>query len=195
MTLEVSLLGEEAISKRFKSSIHYISSSMISGSLTGFLYTLLIFILFSWLPFLIKMLVFISIVVLYLLNELKIIKIKTPQREWQIPASWVRGSTTKNMWVWGLVLGAGIFTYMPYVTFYLMYMYIGLFLNPTYGLLYGLIYGFSRALPTILITIKNSELEMLEIKKLYMKKTRMFKVLNGLSLFTLFLFLITTTFL
>jgi len=168
---------------------HYALASTLSGTLTGFIYASLIFVLFSWVPHFVKIFFFSVIVGLYLLSELKIIQLKIPQRKWQIPISWVKGSTKRNMWIWGVILGAGIFTYMPYVTFYLLYIYIGLFKEPSSGMLYGMFYGFFRAMPSILLCIKRSELDMVNLQKLYKKKDGLFKLTNVFSLLFLFVFI------
>ncbi|WP_153047510.1 hypothetical protein [Paenibacillus sp. EZ-K15] len=190
MTLEVSLLGEENYKTRIKCWINYLTASSLSGALAGFLYTLLIFVVFSWLPYTLKMVFMIIIVGLYMMHDYKIINLKVPQRKWQIPATWVSGSSVRNMWVWGSILGAGIFTYLPYMTFYLVYIYVGLFKDPTFGMLFGLVYGFSRAVPTILFSINRTELEMEKIKSLYKKKNGFFKFANGISSMLFLIFLI-----
>ncbi|MFE0554484.1 hypothetical protein ACFW1P_00935 [Paenibacillus sp. NPDC058910] len=190
MTLEVSLLGEENYKTRIKCWINYLTASSLSGALAGFLYTLLIFVVFSWLPYTLKMVFMIIIVGLYMMHDYKIINLKVPQRKWQIPATWVNGSSVRNMWVWGSILGAGIFTYLPYMTFYLLYIYVGLFKDPTFGMLFGLVYGFSRAVPTILFSINRTELEMEKIKSLYKKKNGFFKFANGISSMLFLIFLI-----
>lgn len=190
MTLEVSLLGEETFKKKIKVCSHYLLASTISGAISGFLYTLFIFVIFSWIPNFIKMVLFIIILGLYTLDHFNIIKVKFPEREWQIPVDWVNGKTVHNMWVWGVILGAGIFTYMPYVTFYIFYAYIGLFLNPLIGMLFGIIYGISRALPTIIFALKNKELEMKQIQKIYQNKTKKYKYINGFSMLIFFIFML-----
>ncbi|MGO4789920.1 hypothetical protein AB4124_21155 [Paenibacillus sp. 2KB_20] len=190
MTLEVSLLGEENYKTRIKCWINYLTASSLSGALAGFLYTLLIFVVFSWLPYTLKMVFMIIIVGLYMMHDYKIINLKVPQRKWQIPATWVNGSSVRNMWVWGSILGAGIFTYLPYMTFYLLYIYVGLFKDPTFGMLFGLVYGFSRAVPTILFSINRTELKMEKIKSLYKKKNGFFKFANGISSMLFLIFLI-----
>ncbi|RTR28122.1 hypothetical protein EKG37_17630 [Robertmurraya yapensis] len=189
MTLEVSLLGEETFKKKIKVCCHYLLASIISGAISGFFYTLIIFVFFSWIPHLIKMAIFTLMLGLYTLDHFNIIKVKVPERKWQIPVEWVKGKTVHNMWIWGLILGAGIFTYLPYATFYILYIYIGLFLNPVIGLLFGIIYAFSRALPTILVALKNKELELIQIKKLYQNKTKKYKYFNGFSLLIFFVFM------
>lgn len=63
----------------------------------------------------------------------------------------------RNMAVWGLILGAGIFTYIPHITFHLLYLYLGFFKEPVYGLLFGALYGFSRAIPTAFLGMTGNQ--------------------------------------
>lgn len=55
------------------------------------------------------------------------------------------------MIVWGAILGAGIFTFIPHITFYLLYIYLGFFHGFSEGVVFGAIYGISRGLPSIII--------------------------------------------
>lgn len=190
MTLEVSLLGEETLKDKIKCFTHYMFASMISGALSGFLYTIIVYLLLSWIPNLIKIVLLGIFIAIFLLNEMRIFKFKLPQREWQIPANWVSGPSIRNMWVWGLILGAGIFTYMPYATFYVLYIYLGMFKEPYWGILIGMLYGFFRSLPSFMFTSKKVKMNIKEIKTLYLNKGKMFKFLNGLSLLILLGFLI-----
>ncbi|ANA83020.1 hypothetical protein C7121_18065 [Paenibacillus glucanolyticus] len=185
MTFEVSLLGEKTLKTRMKCWANYLTASSLSGALSGFLYTLLLFVVFSWLPYILKMIFMIVLVGLYILHDFKILNLKVPQRKWQIPASWVNGPPVRNMWVWGSILGAGIFTYLPFMTFYILYIYIGLFKDPTVGLLFGFLYGFSRAMPTILFSLRK-ELDVTKVRSLYKNKSGFYKSINGIAS-TLFL--------
>lgn len=58
------------------------------------------------------------------------------------------------MGIWGTVLGAGIFTYNPHATLYILYISIGLLYTPTVGLMVGGVFGISRALSSIAIAIR-----------------------------------------
>ncbi|MFE7064504.1 hypothetical protein ACFVAD_20425 [Sutcliffiella sp. NPDC057660] len=182
VTLEVSLLGEETLKRKISVSFHYFLASTISGSISGFLYTSMIFVVLSWIPFSIKGGIFSILLFVYTLDAFKLIKIKLPENKWQIPSEWFKGSTIQNMWVWGLILGAGMFTYMPYATFYILYIYIGLFMNPIYGFAFGFVYAFSRALPTVIVLLSSKKVEMKDVKRLYVNKTNTFLYLNGLTL-------------
>ena len=104
-----------------------------------------------WMTDTAKLTILLCIVFLYLLKEFGFITMPAPQMKWQIPASWLNHSPLINMSIWGLILGAGIFTYNSHISLLLPYLYIGLFLHPTIGILIGLMYGAARALPSIVL--------------------------------------------
>ncbi|EGL82976.1 hypothetical protein CathTA2_1533 [Caldalkalibacillus thermarum TA2.A1] len=127
--------------------------ALLGGGIAGFCITALIFLLTFWFPAPFKLLIVLLLGMLFILYEFKVIRLNLPQFKWQIPASWLRASQTKNMMVWGFILGAGFFTYVPYTTFYMLYVYIGIFEQPYSGLLFGMVYGLSRTLPTLAIVL------------------------------------------
>lgn len=102
-------------------------------------------------PIILKIWLLVIIASIFLLNELGVILVDVPQIKKQIPATWVRNTPLHNMMIWGSSLGAGIFTYNPHATFYILYLYIGFFKQPYIGLVGGLMYGVSRWIPTVLI--------------------------------------------
>lgn len=154
MTLAVLPLGEkDKWRSLFTRYFVYLFFASVSGSLSGFIITMIIFLFTFWVPYLIKMILFLFLVLLFILHEFFLIKLNIPQRKWQIPSSWLKMTQTKNMIVWGIILGPGIFTYLPYTSFYILFLYIGFFMPPYYGLLFGLIFALSRTIPTLLLAI------------------------------------------
>ncbi len=83
----------------------------------------------------------------YSMHELGFIRLPVPQVPWQVPAQWLRYGAYGQALLYGLVLGADIFTFMPHATFYVL-----LLLEATLGLkggaTLGVIYGFARLTPT-----------------------------------------------
>lgn len=157
--MELLTLGERRKwSTFFKSVSSYTVSAVFAGGIIGFVSTLFIFLLTFWVPNQIKELVILVIFSLLLLHELKIIKLKLPQNQWQIPSSWLIYKSQKNMIIWGVILGAGIFTYIPNVSFYLLYIYLGFFYLPNEAILFGMLYGFSRVLPSIIYVLWKTNL-------------------------------------
>lgn len=152
MTLTVAPLGEAVKCKDlWARSVVYMMAASVSGAIVGFIITALVYVLTFWIPMSIKIWLLILLSAMYLLKEIGWTALWVPQVKWQIPTSWMSQTPLKNMAVWGLILGAGIFTYSPYSVFYISYFYIGLLYPPYVGLLWGVMYGISRCLPTILL--------------------------------------------
>jgi hypothetical protein len=93
-----------------------------------------------------------AVSILYALHELNIIRLPNPQKGWLVPKSWQRWGRLVGNTLYGYVLGMGIFTYIPFGSFYLLLMWelvVGMF-SIKAAVLLGVIYGFSRGLPAIL---------------------------------------------
>ncbi|MFD1425622.1 hypothetical protein JOD24_000295 [Kroppenstedtia sanguinis] len=140
--------GRDSIGVFSKKILIYTASLMGSGAVFGFLYTIFFFLLGSLLPIPLKTMILSSLVLLYTLHEGGVISLKVPQHHWQIPSTWVNRGDGRDLMVWGWILGAGIFTYIPHISFYILYLFTGFFLDPLTGILMGALYGFSRMLPT-----------------------------------------------
>lgn len=134
-------------------SIIFIFSSMLSGAVIAFIITFILSLVTLWIPQNLKFILILIILFLFILHELKLIQLKLIQNHWQIPASWLVFGTKGNMLIWGLILGGGIFTFIPNIAFYLLYIVLGLFYNPLIGILMGALYGVSRTLPTIIYSL------------------------------------------
>lgn len=137
----------------------YTISAVFFGAVFGFLFTIIIYLFGYWFPDLIKYTLLLGLLIAYVFHELGIIKLKVPQHHWQIPESWVNYSPKLNMFIWGIILGPGIFTYIPHSTFYILYLYIGLFNEPIVGFIFGAVYGLSRVMPSIILSgIRNTKI-------------------------------------
>lgn len=130
--------------------IIYLISLSVSGAILGFLLTIILNILTFWISEIFKVYIALTILILLVFIELGILKFKLPQNKWQIPSSWVNFSPKINMFIWGTILGAGVFTYIPNISFYLLYLYLGFFAQPYQGLIYGSLYGIFRGLPSLI---------------------------------------------
>lgn len=175
MTYSVVPLGEVVKWKDFWARVSiYLLFISISGALLGLILSIIVYLVGFWMPLFLKLWLLMAITAVYLMHELGLIHVGVPQIKKQIPTSWVRNSPLQNMMVWGSILGAGIFTYNPHATFYILYLYIGFFKEPYVGLIAGLIYGVGRWLPTTLIAgLRNliNRKEPYDLDKLYLKKT------------------------
>lgn len=157
MTLAVLSSGTEEKRCRFLfDAVVFLAACTVSGGFTGFIYAAIVYSVANWLPFHVKAVVLGFITLLFLLNQFGWLRLHVPQRHWQIPVSWVNKGTMRDMVVWGVILGAGIFTYIPFVTFYLTYVYIGFFMVPSIGFWAGMMYGVSRALPTMVLAMQRN---------------------------------------
>src|SRR5438874_11013744 len=89
---------------------------------------------------------------IFALKELNILRIKTPQVGWQVPASWMRPSRVLGNTLYGIVLGAGIFTFIPFANFYLLLMWevaAGV-VSLQAAVLLGMVYGVSRGVTAVM---------------------------------------------
>jgi|SRR5215203_5639182 len=89
---------------------------------------------------------------IFALKELNIIKLPELQVGWQVPQSWMRPSRTLGNTLYGIVLGAGIFTFIPFASFYLLLMWevAAGAASIEAAVTLGLIYGFFRGVPAVL---------------------------------------------
>ena len=87
-----------------------------------------------------------AITLAYAIHEVGLIRLPVPGREWQVPAHWVRNSFYRSAAVFGGTVGLGIFTRVPYASLPILFVWLFVSGNVTYGALAGLIYGAARAL-------------------------------------------------
>lgn len=85
----------------------------------------------------------------YGLHELGFIRLPMPQIVWQVPASWGRFGWTAESLLFGVVLGAEVFTFMPYASFYMLVL-LEAALGAKGGAVLGIVYGVARITPTTL---------------------------------------------
>ncbi|PYZ94982.1 hypothetical protein CR194_05555 [Salipaludibacillus keqinensis] len=153
--MAVASLGEgRKLTYFWLKSLTYIFVSLLAGALFGLVISLMVHVGAFLVPDHVQGILFSVILGVYLLKSVGIVQVPHPQRKWQVPPSWVDRSPFLNMTIWGSILGAGVFTYIPYVSFWLMYVYIGLFLTPFVGFWLGLLFGFVRAFSSVMYAAK-----------------------------------------
>ena len=88
----------------------------------------------------------------FALQELSFIKLPMPQIGWQVPKSWQKSSRLTGNTLYGIVLGAGIFTYIPFASFYLLLMWemVAGAVSLQAAVLLGMTYGLFRGIPAVL---------------------------------------------
>ena len=116
------------------------------------------------------------------LHELNIIQIATPQRRWQVPAAWSNHGKSLQLLLYGLFLGADIFTLMPYATFYVL-----LLLEATLGMqggaALGAVYGLVRALTALWgIGLSRHQRDTVRVATRIFRAIGLFHGANGVAL-------------
>ena len=86
-----------------------------------------------------------AITLAYALHELNLVRLPVPGRDWQVPADWVRNSFYRSAALFGGTVGLGIFTRVPFASLPILFGWLFVSGNITYGALAGLLYGAVRA--------------------------------------------------
>lgn len=126
-------------------SIALIASAMAVGAIAGFIGVAIRLHLRTGLlwPSLIAVLA-----TAYGMRELGVLSLPMPQITWQVPAHWSRYGKVVQSLLYGAVLGADVFTLIPYATFYLILLFEAS-QGPMRGVALGMMYGTARALSTL----------------------------------------------
>jgi hypothetical protein len=90
--------------------------------------------------------------VVFALKELNIIHVWTPQLAWQVPKVWQKDSRLFGQTAYGLFLGAGIFTYIPFASFFIVLAWelVAGAYDLRVAVMIGFAYGLVRGIPAIL---------------------------------------------
>jgi hypothetical protein len=83
---------------------------------------------------------------LYGLHEAQILHLPQPEQAWQVPNAWMRRWPIRGTALFGLILGTGLFTFIPFTSYYVVLAWeagtgslvLGTALGAAYGLLRGL---------------------------------------------------------
>jgi len=118
----------------------------------------------------------------YGMHEMRIIRLPKPQIGWQVPAHWSRYGKTVQALLYGVVLGAEVFTLIPYASFYVL-LVIEVCLGMPQAMILGCIYGLARALPTVTVIVRtHNQTNTLPAAMRIMKASGRFRVANGVAL-------------
>jgi hypothetical protein len=82
----------------------------------------------------------------YGLHEAQLLRLPHPERGWQVPNAWIRRWPIRGTALFGLILGTGLFTFIPFTSYYVVLAWeagtgsllLGTALGAAYGLLRGL---------------------------------------------------------
>jgi hypothetical protein len=82
-----------------------------------------------------------TVAALVIARELGGAPVFVPQRRWQVPRKWLRDRFWLGALGFGTIMGAGIFTFIPSLVFYLYLLACLLIGSAGHGALLGLVYG------------------------------------------------------
>jgi hypothetical protein len=92
-----------------------------------------------------------ALALLFSLREVGVIKFPIPQRKWQVPISWVHKHRYLGSLAYGVTIGLGYLTYIPYPGFWILQAISFLSATPWVSTLLGALYGLGRALPVLTV--------------------------------------------
>ena len=89
---------------------------------------------------------------LYALHEINFIKLPNPQLGWLVPKIWQKRSYLLGHTLYGLVLGMGIWTFIPFTGFYILLAWelVAGAYSLQAAVLLGMLYGVFRGFPAVL---------------------------------------------
>src|SRR5690348_5315510 len=128
----------------------YIVASAVAGALVGALVGGAGGLLRALVPLPVILIAVIVLAVAYALHESGVLRLPHPENPWQVPNEWIVRWPILGAVVFGLTLGAGIFTFIPFTSFYLLLAWELLVANPLAGALLGAVYGLARGLPVVI---------------------------------------------
>ncbi len=118
----------------------------------------------------------------YSLHEVAIIRLPTLEIRWQVPAHWRLYGKPVQLLLYGLVLGAEVFTFIPYTSFYLLLL-LEASLGTAGGAGLGLVYGLARLTPTAAGIISSCRRgDNIPVVTRIMGSSSLFHAVNGLAL-------------
>ncbi len=127
----------------------YIAASVLGGTLVGVSVSLLGGLIRPWLPGPLVILALALLAAAYGLHELGRWHLPHPERAWQVPNEWIVQRPLFGAIAFGLILGTGLFTFIPFTSFYLLLAWQALLAPPALGAALGAAYGLARALPVL----------------------------------------------
>ncbi len=123
--------------------------------------------------------------ILYALRELNILHLPVPQIGWQVPKSWMRRSRLEGNVLYGLVLGTGVVTFIPYASFLILlaWEFVAGAVSLQAAVILGMLYGVSRGLPAVLggISVLRGEYP-LPLGEWILARMGLWHAINGLAL-------------
>lgn len=102
---------------------------------------------------------------------------------WRVPARWVSLPYYIAPVMWGLVLGVGVLTAIPFAGYFILLGWLASVADPYYGVGVGAAYGFARAVPVLVAGSAQVRTPEFSPDPLTLLRTRLlWQPLNGLAL-------------
>jgi len=127
----------------------YITAAGAGGALVGAVLGLAGALIRPVVPGLVLFAAITVLAVAYGLHEAGLWRLPHPERAWLVPNEWIVRRPLLGAAAFGMVLGAGVFTFIPFTSFYLLLAWEALTANPAAGALLGAAYGLARGLPVL----------------------------------------------
>jgi hypothetical protein len=130
----------------------------------------------------------------YGLKEFGLIKLPMPQKHWQVPISWINKRPIFGSFAYGLAIGTGFLTYIPYAGYYIWTALVLIIGSLKLGAFLGFMYGLGRALPIYLsgLTKSSGNKDIFEISEFIYTKGQLWHRLSGALLFGTGVYLLTS---
>ncbi|MFC4766618.1 hypothetical protein [Effusibacillus consociatus] len=131
----------------------------------------------------------------YGLKEFDFIRLPMPQRRWQVPISWINQRPFFGSLAYGLTIGAGFLTFIPYAGFYVWTALALVIGDPKLGALLGFVYGLGRAFSVYLIgflTTQSDQKSVFEMSAFIFSKAQLWHRLSGFLLLVTAIYILTS---
>lgn len=129
---------------------------------------------------------------LYAAHEVGWLALPAPQSNWQVPNSWGVEHPIPGTFLYGYTLGAGVFTFIPYASFYVLLGWYVLAGNMGFGMLIGAVYGLARGL--FVLTGGLTEMRgrsLISVNSWILDRKGQLRLVNGAYLFFIAAFMLT----
>jgi cytochrome c biogenesis protein CcdA len=100
------------------------------------------------------LMVVVAVALAYGLAEVRGTRLPIPQRHWQVPKAWGVYGRSAYAALFGLALGSGMLTYVPFAGYYVLLGLCVLGADPQRGALLMVLFGLGRALPVWLSPVQ-----------------------------------------
>ncbi len=131
-----------------------------------------------------------AIAFVYALRELEYLRVPVPGRDWQVPVEWVRGGFYRSAAIWGVIVGAGVFTRVTFAVLPILLAWLFVSGNILYGALAGTLYGATRALSIYASASSKDSAQVVQLNERLRQFAPAFHQATGLALATFAAYLV-----